>query len=211
MAIHQLKRSCTVVLHDDSISTDDILSGSKVLPAGMLARIQATDAKPVYFVAANQARNSDEISIHTTLAERFGIENRSAAVIEVLEDESVATATHVEFFFRDQNLSRADMWQISHRLNHTVVYQGQKIQYLGSTVAEIRQVYISGKEVLSAYAVRGKTKPIYRSGSARYTLLIQISKEMLEYWLDGDLMYERMITGFLPELFRRWEELKVLT
>ncbi|KAK4574819.1 vacuolar membrane-associated protein iml1 [Recurvomyces mirabilis] len=192
MAIDQLKRACTVVLHDDSISTDDVLSGSKVVPTGMLARLQASGARPLFFIAVAVARNPDEISVHTNLAQRFGIENRSAGTVEVLEDESEATATHVELFFRDQNLSRADMWQISHRLNHTVVYQGQKIQYLGSTVADIRQVYISGKEVLSAYAVRGKTRPIYRSGSARYTILIQISKEMLEYWLDGDLMWEEL-------------------
>nr|POE51857.1 vacuolar membrane-associated protein iml1 [Quercus suber] len=32
---------------------------------------------------------------------------------------------------------------------------------------------------------------------------------MLEYWSGGYLMYERLLFGLLPELFRRWETLKV--
>lgn len=209
MAIDHLTRSCTVVLHDDSVSTEDVLCGTKVLPTGILARLSSDGAQPLYILAKNHARNTEEVSVHTSLAQRFGFQNRTSATICVLEDETTASATHVEFFFRDHHLSRADMWRMAASLDRTVVYQGQKIRYLGTAVAEIRAVYISGQEVHSAFAVRGKTKPIYRSGSARYTFLIQISKEMLEYWVRGDLMYERVVTGFLPELFQRWERLKV--
>ncbi|KAK4900025.1 vacuolar membrane-associated protein iml1 [Elasticomyces elasticus] len=211
MAIDQLRRSCTVVLHDDRISTDDVLCGSSVLPTGILAKLSVSGASPLHVLPTTAALNHDEVSVHISLAQRFGLENRAKATLHILEtaETAAATATHIEFFFRDQHLSRADMWRIMQRLDGTVVYQGQKVHYLGSPTADVRAIYVSGKEVSSAFVTHGKTKPIFRSGSARYTILVQVSKEMLEHWVDGDLMYERVIDGFLPELFQKWDALKV--
>ncbi|KAK3116553.1 vacuolar membrane-associated protein iml1 [Teratosphaeriaceae sp. CCFEE 6253] len=211
MAIDQLKRSCTIVLHDDKVSTDDVLGGFGALPPGILAKLTAPGAIPLYVLAKATATSQDEVSVHISLAQRFGFENRASGTIQILEvaETSSATATHVEFLFRDQHLSRADMWRIMQRLDKTVVYRDQGVNYLGSPAAEIRAVYIAGKEVSSAYATVARTKPIFRSGSARYTILVQVSKEMLEYWIDGDLMYERVVSGYLPELFRKWDAMKV--
>ncbi|KAK0259851.1 vacuolar membrane-associated protein iml1 [Friedmanniomyces endolithicus] len=210
MAIDQLRRSCSVVLHDDRASTEDALCGSDVLPLGILAKLSASGSTPIYILAASAAAQRDEISIHVSLAQRFGFQNRASATVEILEtaDTVAATATHIEFFFRDQHLSRADMWRIMQRLDVTVAYQGQKVSYLGSLAVEVRAIYVSGKEVSSAYVTHAKTKPIFRSGSARYTIMIQISKEMLEHWVDSELMYERVISGFISELFRKWDALK---
>ncbi|EMC91679.1 hypothetical protein BAUCODRAFT_27950 [Baudoinia panamericana UAMH 10762] len=171
--------------------------------------VRTPSAKPFYFLAKSQAPGVGELSVHVSLAARFGLENRAEAIIDVIEDASAATAAHVELSFRDTHLSRADMWRILHRLERTVVYKGQQIHYLGRAVCEIRAVYISGSEVESALVVQAKTRPIFRSGSARYTILVQISLEMLQYWRDGDLMHERLISGYLTELFRRWNEQKV--
>ncbi|KAK0825861.1 vacuolar membrane-associated protein iml1 [Friedmanniomyces endolithicus] len=210
MAIDQLRRSCSVVLHDDRVSTEDALCGSDVLPLGILAKLSASDSTPIYILAASAAAQRDEISIHVSLALRFGFQNRANATVKILEtaDTVAATATHIEFFFRDQHLSRADMWRIMQRLDATVAYKGQKVSYLGSLAAEVRAIYVAGKEVSSAYVTHAKTKPIFRSGNARYTIMIQISKEMLEHWIDSELMYERVISGFLPELFQKWDALK---
>ncbi|KAK5135272.1 hypothetical protein LTR08_005374 [Meristemomyces frigidus] len=209
MAIDHPRRSCTVVLHDDRVSEDGVLCGTNVLPAGFLACLYVAGAKPLYLVAKAAASNPDEISVQVSLAERFGLENRAKGTIELIEDYATATADHVELFFQDQHLSRADMWRIMQRLDSTVVYKGQKVNYLGNTAAEIQDVFVNGRNVDSAYAIQAKTKPIFRSGSARYTILLQVSKEMLEGWVDGDLMYERVLSGYLPELFRRWEALRV--
>ncbi|KAK4540493.1 hypothetical protein LTR36_009131 [Oleoguttula mirabilis] len=209
MATEQLKRPCTVVLHDDRISQDDVLCGAKALPVGFLAHLSVAGAKRLCLVAKATAANPDEISVHVSLAQRFGFENRVKGTVEIVEDYGTATATHVELFFRDQHLSRADMWRIMQRLDGTVMHKGQQVSYLGAVAAEVEEVYIAGQNVGSAYVSQATTKPIFRSGNARYTILIQISKEMLEQWVDGELMYERVLSGYLPELFRRWDTLKV--
>lgn len=209
MAIEGIKRQCTVVLHDDRVSSHDVLCANNILPVGFLAYLTSPGAKRLCISSRCPAALPGEISLHVSLAQRFGFENRAKATVELIEDYDQATATHVELFFREQRMSRADLWRIMQQLDGTVVHQGQKITYLGSAAAEVEAVYLDGCSMASAYVNQTKTRPIFRSGSARYTLLIQISKEMLEYWIGGDLMYERMINGYLTELFRRWELLKV--
>lgn len=208
MAIDENTQTCTVVLHDDRVSNHGALCGTKVLSFGDLAYLEAPGAKTLCIVANKPSTNPDEVSIHVSLAAKFGFENRTKATVRLVEDSSEATATHVELFFRDQHLSRADMWRLSRQLEGTTVFRGQELKYLGSPTATVEAIYISGRDVESGYFLERTTKSIFRSGSARYTVLIQISKEMLEYWSDGDLMYERVLNGYLPELFHRWERLK---
>ncbi|TKA77423.1 hypothetical protein B0A55_04817 [Friedmanniomyces simplex] len=186
MAIDQLRRTCSIVLHDDRVSTDDVLCGSNVLPPGVLAKLSASGATPIYILAAASVPNHDEVSIHISLAQRFGLDNRAKATVQILEANvtGAATATHIEFFFRDQHLSRADMWRIMQRLDGTVVYQGQKVNYLGSLAAEIRAVYVSGKEVSSAYVTHAKTKPIFRS-AAKGSMLEAIHMAAMDFANDN--------------------------
>lgn len=200
---------CTVVLHDDSVAKDDVLCGTNILKAGSLAYLTGARTKVLCIRAQTPAKIADEVSIHVAVARLFGFENRMKARIEPIDDAEDATATHVEMLFRDQHLSRADMWRIKGQVDSTILCQGKKIEYLGSTTVTVEAVYIAGREVDAAFVSNPRTKLIFRSGSARFTVLIQVSKEMLEYWNDGDLMYERLINGFLPALFSRWDELKV--
>lgn len=209
MTFEMEEKPCTIVLHDDRITKKDVLAGNRAMHVGEFAYLNAPGARTLCIAPAGLAANSTEISIHVNLAQRFGFENRTQGRVQIIEDPDPATATHVELFFRDQYLSRADMWQLMGRLQDTVLYQGQIMNYLGSETAEVKHIYIAGQEAESAISSHPHTKPIFRSGSARYTILIEISREMLENWSNGDLMYERMIDGFLPDLFRRWESLKV--
>jgi len=209
MAVEGIKRHCTVVLHDDRVSTHDVLCAANILPVGFLAYLTSPGAQRLCISSRSPATIPGEVSLHVSLAQRFGFENRAKATVELIEDYDQATATHLELFFREQRMSRADLWRIMQHLDGTVVHQGQKITYLGSAAAEVKAVYLEGRSMTSAYVNQMKTRPIFRSGSARYTLLIQISKEMLECWVGAELMYERMVNGYLVELFRRWEELKV--
>ncbi|CAK3870518.1 vacuolar membrane-associated IML1 [Lecanosticta acicola] len=202
-------KPCTIVLHDDRVTRVDILAGNRVLHVGEFAWLTAPGARKLCIAPAGLAINSTEVSIHISLAARFGFENRTQGRIQIIEDVDSATATHVELFFRDQLLSRADMWQLMGCVQDTVIYQGQILNYLDTECAEVKQVYIAGREVESAISIHPHTKPIFRSGCARYAILVEISQEMLENWTNGELMYERLVDGFLPELFQRWESLKV--
>lgn len=203
------EKGCTVVLHDDRVSQVDILAGPRIMHVGEVAWLSAAGARRLCICPAGLATNTHEISVHISLAQRFGFENRVPGHVQLIEDVDAATATHAEMVFRDQYLSRADMWQLMGRLQNTVLYRGQVLNYLGTPTAEVKHIYIAGKEVESGYSTHPYTKPIFRSGSARYTILVEISQEMLSNWSHGELMYERLVNGFLPELFRRWNMLKV--
>jgi hypothetical protein len=202
-------RLCTVVLHDDRVSQDDVLCGTDILPEGKVGILKAKNAMPIHILSSKRATASREISLHVTLGERFLYENRMSATLTIVNDIHDATANHVEFFFRDICLSRADMWQMIRSMDGGIIYRDQEIKYLGADTAIARTIYINGQESDSAYVTQPITKPIFRSGSARFTILIQVSREMLERWVDGHLMYESLIEGFLTELFRRWDSLKM--
>ncbi|KAF7193307.1 Vacuolar membrane-associated protein iml1 [Pseudocercospora fuligena] len=209
MAVEDAEKPCTIVLHDDRVSTVDILAGPRVMHVGEVAWLSASGARTLCICPAGAALTSNEISIHVSLASKFGFENRTPGRIRMIEDTEAATATHVELLFRDQYLNSADMWQLMKCVQHTVVYKGQIMKYLGSITAEVKNVWITGKELDSAFCSHPETKAIFRSASARFTLLIEVSREMLEGWSQGELMYERLIYGFLWDLFHRWESAKV--
>lgn len=122
MAVDRAERPCTVVLHDDRVSQDDVLCGTDILPEGKIGILSAKNARPIHVLSTKRAAAPREISLHVTLGERFLYENRMSATITVLNDTHEATANHVEFFFRDICLSRADMWQMTRSMDGGVVY-----------------------------------------------------------------------------------------
>ena len=85
------------------------------------------------------------------------------------------------------------------------MYAGQKIHFLNSVRAQIQAIYRQGKRVSSGFFANS-TKPIFRSVSARYVIFLQMSKEMWDFEPEGsgELMSNKIIDGFLPELFTKW-------
>lgn len=55
-------------------------------------------------------------------------------------------ASHIEIVFRDQYVSRSDMWQLKNSLVGTVVYNGKKVSCLGVR-GSIRDIYVNGVPV----------------------------------------------------------------
>ena len=151
-----------------------------------------------------------QISIARRVAGHFGFEKGRQVFVKAV-DRHQNHATHVEIIFRDQYLARADMWRlIVSELSDTCIYTGQKIEFLGSVRAHVKNIFTHGRKMQSAL-FHPSTKPIFRSGSARYVLFIQMSKEMWDFDAEGsgEIMFDKIINGFLPELFKRWRELKV--
>lgn len=151
-----------------------------------------------------------QISISRRIARTFRFE-RGNQVLVSKADHHKRNASHVEIVFRDQYLARADIWRlISTDLSNTCIYRGQSINFMGCINATIRTIFVHGKKVQSAF-FHATTKPVFRSESARYVLFIQMSKEMWDFDAEGtgEIMFDKVINGFLPELFKRWQELKV--
>lgn len=95
-------------------------------------------------------------------------------------------------------------------LANKTVHKNQRILFMGTIKALIKTIFSQGQKVQSAF-FDSSTKPIFRSESARYVLFIQMSKEMWDFDADGtgEIMFSKVINGFLPELFKRWEQLGV--
>ncbi|KAH6613957.1 hypothetical protein C7974DRAFT_67350 [Boeremia exigua] len=146
-----------------------------------------------------------QISIAEKIAKVFGFRNRMQVVLSEA-DEARHEAHHVELVFRDEYLARADMWRMAiSELSKRTVYRGQKIIFMGTIKATVKQIYIDGQSVHSGY-FSPTTKPVFRSESARYVLFIQMSREMWDFDAEGagEIMFNKVVSGFLPELFKRW-------
>lgn len=90
------------------------------------------------------------------------------------------------------------------------VYKGQMMLFMGTVKAQISAVFVDGCKVHSAFFGKN-TKPIFRSESARYVLFIQMAKEMWDFDSDdsGEIMFNKVVNGFLPAMFKKWAGLKV--
>lgn len=97
------------------------------------------------------------------------------------------------------------MWRLASSLVDRCVFVGKKLTFIGTIRATVQEIYVRGKRVTTGY-ISSKTKPIFRSESARVLLFIQMSREMWEFEEDGEIVFNKAIDGFLPELFLRWRK-----
>ena len=151
-----------------------------------------------------------QVSIKTTIATAFGLRHGSRIRIRPADVER-STASHVEFSFRDTYLARSDMWRlIGQELSGKTIYIGQRITFLGSIRLTIKAIHVDSHKASTAF-FSGLTLPIFRSEAARYVIFIQMSREMWDFDSEGngEILFNRVINGFLPELFKRWSELEV--
>jgi hypothetical protein len=112
--------------------------------------------------------------------------------------------------FKDEYLARSDMWRLAvAEMSNKTVFKGQKILFMGTIKAQVTCVYVKGRKVQSAF-FSTNTKPIFRSESARYVLFIQMSREMWDFDSEGsgEIMFNKVVNGFLPALFKKWASLK---
>ena len=101
------------------------------------------------------------------------------------------------------------MWRlVLSELANKIIHRGQKLVFLNTIKASIQTIYVHGQKVQTAY-YGSSTKPIFRSESARYVILLQMSKEMWDFDADGsgEIMFDKVVNGFLPEILSRWQEI----
>lgn len=153
-----------------------------------------------------------EVYVAKHIADVFGMRKGSQVFLTPVDSSNPAIeASHVELSFKDQYLSRSDMWRlVVGEMSERTVYKGQMVLFLGSIKAQVTTVYVEGRKVQSAFFGRN-TRPIFRSESARYVLFIQMAREMWDFDSDGsgEIMFNKVVNGFLPALFKKWAALKV--
>ncbi|KAG4437109.1 hypothetical protein IFR05_007407 [Cadophora sp. M221] len=150
-----------------------------------------------------------EVSVAKHIADTFCLKPRSSVLLSTT-NPSQNSASHVEMSFKDEYLARSDMWRMTvAELSNRTVFKGQKLLFMGTIKAQVTAVYVDGRKVQSAL-FSTSSKPVFRSESARYVLFIQMSKEMWDFDSEGsgEIMFNKVVNGFLPALFKKWVSLK---
>ncbi|MCJ1280685.1 vacuolar membrane-associated protein iml1 [Xylographa opegraphella] len=181
-----------------------------------IARTHMKGPQEVFYVFKARDTSSEttskhpnlEVSVSQQIATALNFKHRNQVVLTKVNEQDFL-ASHVEITFRDAYLTRADMWRlVVSELANQSMYKGQKLIFMGTIKAQVKTIYMNGHKVQSAF-FGASTKPIFRSESARYVLFIQMSKEMWDFDTDGtgEIMFHKVINGFLPDLFKRWESI----
>jgi hypothetical protein len=201
---------------DPKNTSNDEDNVSSALASGNGGSFDVDDNTKYFFIAnpfpadLKAKHPSLQVSLNSSIASIFGFRNRAQMAVSKVDRQDCA-ASHVELIFRDEYLARSDMWRlVNSELAGKTVYKGQKILFLGTIKALIKRVWVRGKKVSAAYFSEA-TVPVFRSESARYVLFIQMSKEMWDFDSEGsgEILFNRVVNGFLPDLFKRWAELEV--
>ena len=125
-----------------------------------------------------------------------------ADVLVNIVDKKDVLVDSIEICFSNAYLARSYMWGLRNHLNNRCVYQRQKLEYLHIR-SQICEIWAHGNKVSSGY-VDDDTKIVFRSASSLVYLFIQMSSEMWDYDINGDLYCEKAINGFLTDLFDTW-------
>lgn len=142
------------------------------------------------------------ISIEQTIASTFQLRNFSDVYVNVVDPNTVPLDS-VELFFKDQYLARSDMWRLKKYLTNSIVYLNRKIEF-SNIRCQVFEMWSQGLRMASGY-VNEETKVVFRSASSMVYLFLQMSSEMWDYDINGDLYFEKAVNGFLSDLFTKWK------
>ncbi|KAK0420767.1 hypothetical protein QR680_014874 [Steinernema hermaphroditum] len=114
-----------------------------------------------------------------------------------------ALLSSIEVTFKEQYVSRTDMWRYRNCLLNSCLYRNMRMNWLGISM-RVSDLWMNGENVRTGF-VNEDTRIIFRSSSSMVLIYIQISSEMWDIDPQGDLYFEKCANGFLPELFQRWK------
>lgn len=190
--------------HKDTSCEDSKPASARTSTSIYLCTVRIASAEQ-----ANKQHNL-EVSISKQIANHFNFVSRAQVMITVA-DKRKWSSSHAEISFRDAYLSRSDMWRfVSQELVGKTIYAGQKLSFLNTLKATVRTIHIKGRHSQVAY-FDSSTVPVFRSEAARYVIFIQMSREMWDFDSEGngEILFNRVVNGFLPELFKRWSSMEV--
>ncbi|XP_015685524.1 GATOR complex protein DEPDC5-like, partial [Protobothrops mucrosquamatus] len=90
----------------------------------------------------------------------------------------------------------------------TCAYITQKVEYAGIR-AQAGELWVKSEKVTCGY-ISEDTRVVFRSTSAMVYIFIQMSYEMWDFDIYGDLYFEKAVNGFLADLFSKWKVAQVV-
>uniref|UniRef100_A0A2K6SXL2 GATOR1 complex protein DEPDC5 n=1 Tax=Saimiri boliviensis boliviensis TaxID=39432 RepID=A0A2K6SXL2_SAIBB len=85
----------------------------------------------------------------------------------------------------------------------TCAYITQKVEFAGIR-AQAGELWVKNEKVMCGY-ISEDTRVVFRSTSAMVYIFIQMSCEMWDFDIYGDLYFEKAVNGFLADLFTKWK------
>jgi DEP domain-containing protein 5 len=153
----------------------------------------------------------DIISVESSVALAFNLRTREHVYVNIIDSNSPryesVVLDSVEITFKDQYMGRSEMWRLKTHLTNSCVYLNKKIEYCeGSLRCQIYEMWKSGDRVTCG-VINDDTKVVFRSSTSCLYLFLQLSSEMWDFDIFGDLYFEKACNGFLADLFMKWKKL----
>eukprot|EP00127_Corallochytrium_limacisporum_P003165 Clim_evm14s147 gene=Clim_evmTU14s147 len=145
--------------------------------------------------------SSFQVSMERNLAEQFGFGMRSDVNV-VIVDEASYSVHLVSVSFRDQYIGRGDMWRFKRELRSSALYVGKTI-VINGIHASVRELWKDNTSIHTGILTE-ETNVVYRSGTARVFVMVQMSSELQDYAYDGDTYLEKVLDCALKELVTKW-------
>lgn len=196
--------------HQPAFSEEDIIINQKDYPElnlGDVVQIKSSEGSTTNRLLL-QVRKWPEsfahpgsISIKDSIANQFKLRPYFDVIVNIVDKKSVIVDS-IEMCFSNAYLARSYMWGLRNHLNNKCVYLKQKIEY-SNIRSQIWEIWSQGEKMESGY-VDDDTKIVFRSASSLVYLFIQMSSEMWDYDINGDLYFEKAVNGFLSDLFAKW-------
>lgn len=89
---------------------------------------------------------------------------------------------------------------------NTCVYMNKKLEFCGGAVrCQVYEMWAQGDRVACG-VITDDTKVVFRSSTAMVYIFLQMSSEMWDFDIYGDLYFEKAVNGFLSDLFMKWKK-----
>ncbi|XP_060527530.1 GATOR complex protein Iml1 isoform X2 [Cylas formicarius] len=150
-----------------------------------------------------QARET--VSVEQSVATAFGLQIYKNVTIRLINPCDVALDS-VELTFKDHYMGRSEMWRLKNSLVQTCVYTNKKLEFCGGAIrCQVYEMWAKGDRVACG-VITEDTKVVFRSSTAMLYIFLQMSSEMWDFDIYGNLYFEKAVNGFLPELFLKWKK-----
>ncbi|XP_013146136.1 PREDICTED: DEP domain-containing protein 5 isoform X6 [Papilio polytes] len=203
-----------LIVHQSSFSPEDLIINLKDYPG-----LKEKDIVEIYHpendyprlllqvpkVEAPSRAVKDTISVEQSIATTFQLRTFADVYVNIVNVADVALDS-VEVTFKDQYMGRSEMWRLKNHLVSTCVYLNKKIEYCGGAIrCQVYEMWSQGDRVACG-VITEDTKIVFRSSTSMVYLFIQMSSEMWDFDIHGDLYFEKAVNGFLADLFAKWKK-----
>ncbi|XP_016922139.1 GATOR complex protein Iml1 isoform X5 [Apis cerana] len=202
-----------LIVHQKTFSEEDLIINPKDHP-----NIKTGDVVEIYHPEVEFSRlllqvtsfkedlqGRETISVENNVATMFQLRTFTDVYMNVVNPDDVALDS-VELTFKDQYLGRSEMWRLKNSLVNTCVYMNKKIEFCGGSIrCQVYEMWSQGDRVACG-VINNDTKVVFRSSTSMVYLFIQMSSEMWDFDIHGDLYFEKAVNGFLADLFQKWKK-----